>query len=144
MPRVEGEVFFRKNGIDKFRGEGLSLSADGDITSLSFMVNGLLDFDTRTVVTPYIGAGVGFAFLSLNDAEVRFFGIGERVADDDDAVFAYQLIAGIGITVARSTKLTLEYRYFATTDPEFKDVDGDKFESEYESHTFALGVRYYF
>lgn len=139
--RVEGEVAYRQNDVDKLRVPGFgTASGDGDVSALSLMANGFWDIETGSSVTPYLGAGIGVAQVSMNDVGAA----GERLADDDDTVFAYQLAAGAAFELAPALALDLGYRFFATSDPEFKDVDGVKFDSEYMSHNLSLGVRFQF
>ena len=57
------------------------------------------------------------------------------------SVFAYQLGTGIGNQISPETTFSLDYRYFATADPEFNDVDGLPYEAEYDSHIIRIGVR---
>ena len=135
MFRAEGEIGYRKNDIDKFSALGISLSADGDIDALSFMANGYLDFENQTALTPYIGAGIGYATVSANDISVG----GIDVGDEDDSVFAYQLGVGVGYSATESLIVEIAYKYFATSDPDFEDT-----EAEYDSHNILIGIRYAF
>ena len=96
------------------------------------MVNGYLDFENQTALTPYIGAGVGVAKVSANDISIG----GVALSDEDDTVFAYQLGVGIGYSVTESLIIDLAYKYFATEDPDF---EGTK--AEYGSHNILFGVR---
>lgn len=137
MGRAELEIAYRQNDMDKFTLEGISVNAGGDVSALSFMANGYFDIHNQSPVTPYIGAGIGLARVSVNDVTV----LGEKIADDSDTVFAYQLAAGVGWEFMPNLTLDLGYRYFATADPEFNDVEGDKFESEYKSHNLSVGLR---
>jgi opacity protein-like surface antigen len=57
-----------------------------------------------------------------------------QLGSEDDTVFAYQAIAGIGFPLTHVTTLDLHYRYFATADADFDD-----FEGEYETHNFFAG-----
>lgn len=139
MFRLEGELFYKTNGIDQIT-LGLSAPADGDFTTLGLMVNAYYDFRTATPVTPYIGAGLGMAQVSAEDVTVG----GTLVADDDDMVFSYQLIAGIGYAVSNAVTLDLAYKYLGTADPSLTDVDGAPFDTEYNSHNVVLGLRYKF
>lgn len=132
MTRLEAEVVYRENDIDKVEAFGLSLNADGDISALSLMGNAYLDIETGSPVTPYIVAGIGLARVSLNDMKIE----GIRVSDDDDTVFAYQFGGGVAFALNEAMAIDLGYRYFATEDPEF---DGD--EVEYKSHNVSLGLR---
>jgi opacity protein-like surface antigen len=136
--RLEGELFYKSNDVDKISSLGVSLSGDGDVTAMGVMINAYYDFKTGTPFTPYIGAGIGFAQVSAND--VGAFGV--VLVDDDDTVFAYQAIAGVGYSISNALTLDLMYKYFATTDPEFNDVVGDPIESEYSSHNVMVGLRF--
>jgi opacity protein-like surface antigen len=108
---------------------------DGDASALSFMVNGYYDFQlTNSSVTPYLGGGIGGANINGD------LGLGD---DDNDTVFAYQLMAGVGFEINPSTILTLGYRYFATTDPEF-DIFGLPTEFTVSAHEFNAGARFMF
>lgn len=137
MARLEGELAYRQNDFDKVVVEGELFAVDGDVGALSLMANGYWDFENLSPVTPYLGAGIGFANVSLNDvrdAEGAF-------VDDDDVVFAYQFGAGVAFALNETMALDLGYRYFATTDPEYTDVEGDTFETEYKTHNVSLGLR---
>jgi len=48
-------------------------------------------------------------------------------------------MAGIGFEINPSTTLTLGYRYFASTDPDFEGI-----EATVGSHDFSLGARFMF
>jgi opacity protein-like surface antigen len=139
--RVEGEITYRQNDVDELGVPGTgSVGGDGDISAFSLMANGFWDIETGSPVTPYLGAGIGVALVSMNDVGA----LGLTLADDDDTVFAYQFAAGVAFDLNPSMALDLGYRFFATTDPEFTDPDGVKFDSEYMSHNLSLGLRYTF
>jgi len=136
--RVEGELSYRKNDTDKLSATvsifgpppvHAETPIDGEIEALSLMANIYKDFETNSVLTPFIGLGVGFSKL---DAELE----GQS---EDDTVFAYQFILGTGIKVAETVNIDISYRYFATSDPQF-----DTTEMEYASHNLMLGARFSF
>ncbi len=141
--RLEGEFEYRFHDIDKWKDitiNGINLgdaSGDGDVRALSFLVNGFIDFSSDSPLTPYVGVGIGFATIDMNDVEIEDVSLG----DDDDNVFAYQLAAGVAYAVNPYMSLDLGYRYFATSDPEFDDFEA---EGEYGSHNISLAVRYSF
>lgn len=137
MARAEFEIAYRQNDVDKIKALGLSFNGGGDVSALSFMANGYFDIHNQSPLTPYLGAGLGLARVSANDVTAD----GDKIVDDSDVVFAYQLAAGVGWKFLPNLTLDLGYRYFATADPEFSDVDGDKFESEYNSHNLSVGLR---
>lgn len=147
--RTEFEFAYRKNDFDKFKDMsalGYNLddtSLSGDVTTLSYLLNGYIDFENKSSLTPYIGGGFGFADIELDDVRGTVAYKGLDVAsvhiNDDDIVFAYQAAVGVGYDINKSLTLDAGYRYFATEDPEFDSVD-----AEYDSHNFSVTVRYKF
>ncbi len=89
------------------------------------MVNALWDFRTGTPFVPYIGIGVGMAQAKLDNFAVR----GTLLANSSDTVFAYQPMVGVRYHITDALALGVEYRYFATVDPTFKDSSGVKFQA---------------
>lgn len=157
--RLEGEIGYRQNDLDTIKLVGVEGDfSDGDLSTLSFMSNLFYDFTfgfphTGSPWKPYVVGGIGVAEVSINNAVVGTFSVdGMPVpelpnlpfADDENTVFAYQAGAGIGYAVNQQTTVSLDYRYFATEDPSFTDVDGLEFESDYETHNVSLSLRYRF
>ena len=145
--RLEGEVGYRQASADTVNlgAGGGALNATGDVSALSFMVNGLYDFnnigyDLGPKFKPYVGAGVGFANVSANNVKV----LNTTILDDSDLVFAYQAIGGVSYLVAPKTTMFLEYRYFATVDPKFTAAGGGSVKSEFQSNNIMIGARYAF
>ena len=135
MFRVEGEIGYRMNDIDSFSALGVSISGSGEIDTLSFLVNGLVDFENKTAFTPYVGVGIGIANIEANDVSVG----GSNIGSEDDMVFDYQLLVGTTYAINKTMAFDLSYRYFATQDPEF-GID----EAEYGSHNILMGLRFGF
>jgi OOP family OmpA-OmpF porin len=142
--RAELEAGLRRNDVDRVSGTGAS-GGSGAIRSYGAMLNVLFDIDTGTPVTPYVGAGLGWAFLEAQD--VRSLN-GGRAMDGTDNRFAYQGILGLSYGLSTDVTLTLDYRYFATLDPRFDAratggtataVDG-----AYAAHAVMMGLRYQF
>ncbi|MDH5764127.1 MAG: outer membrane beta-barrel protein [Nitrospinota bacterium] len=133
--RIDGELAFRNNGISDFVG----FPAEGNVSALSYMINGYFDVPTGSPLKPYVGGGIGFATVSY-DLEV----IGLSLADDTDSVMAFQFSAGLGYEVSPRATVSFGYRYFTTEDPEMEDVGGFPFTTEYQSHEFNVGARFMF
>jgi opacity protein-like surface antigen len=123
--RIEGEFSYRINDMDEFSGGPVN----GEIESMSLLGNVIFDIGTNSPFTPFIGAGMGFSNV---DMELEG-------GSDDDTVFAYQFIAGMGFKVSEVTSIDISYRYFATDDQEFGGI-----ESEYATHNLFAGVRFSF
>ncbi len=134
--RVEGEISFRDNEADRV---GSSTTNNGDVHSFGFMGNVLYDFGDGMIV-PYIGAGIGFANVSFD----AITPVGGSVVDDNDTVLAYQGIAGLAVPLNDLVAISLDYRYFATMDPDFTTDSGTSVEGEYANHTFMVGLRFSF
>src|SRR6185437_10707520 len=73
--RVEGEIGYRRAGLDKLSvnndfGVGAAAgttSASGQYTAISAMLNAYYDYDTGSAWRPYIDAGIGAARLSMHN-----------------------------------------------------------------------------
>ena len=104
---------------------------DGDMTTKSFLVNGMYSFNIRKFYTPYIGYGVG---LAAHEASVE--GYPER----GHGTLAYQFKMGVDMEFSRKLSLLLGYRYFTTDNPTFVQL----FEAESSSHGIEAGIKYHF
>ena len=138
--RAELEIPYRFNDIDEFTMEGPSNpnEFDREISCLAAMANVYYDFATGSAFTPFVGAGLGYALMQV-----------EGWHDHHDAdVFAYQLMAGCGYAFSEKVTIDLQYRMFATQDPEFETRDPEfghiRIDSEYMTNNLMLGLRYNF
>ena len=142
--RVEGEFGYQSHEFKEttdFELNGIPRSdvdADGDYDAFIFLINGFYDIDTGTKLTPYLGAGIGFAVLDINDLFIGDADIRIVRGDNDDAVFAYQLAGGIAYEITAQIVADLSYRYVATSDPDFAGLE------DYNSHNLMAAVRFFF
>ncbi|MBB4286091.1 OmpA family protein [Roseospira goensis] len=136
--RAEIEGGYRQNGVDEWGGVGL----DGDLSAWHTMLNAIYDFDTGTSLTPYVGAGLGAAIVSI-DAENNAAGV--RM-DDTDVGFAYQAILGAAYDITENVAVTADYRFFHAVDldHEISDGRGGGPGDDYLNHSLVIGVRYAF
>ena len=104
---------------------------DGDMTTKSFLVNGIYSFNIREFYTPYIGYGVGLASHEANVKDYKERGHG---------TLAYQLKMGVDMEFSRKLSLLLGYRYFATDNPVFTGL----FTAQSSSHSIEAGVKFHF
>ncbi len=135
--RIEGELAYQKNDLDKVTLMGVSLNASGDTSSLALLFNGYYDFANSSAFTPFISVGIGAAKVEANNFNIP--GSGSPSFSEDDTVFAYQVGLGVGYAVSEKTSIDLKYRYFGTADPEF-----DTSTAEYGSHNIYVGLRFGF
>jgi len=133
--RTEAEGSYRNNSVDSWG----STNLDGDVDAWSAMFNALYDFDTGTGFTPYVGAGIGIAYIGI-DAENKTAGVS---VNDADVAFAYQAILGVGYDVAENLAVTADYRFFHAPNLD-NDKSGSNIADGYANHALMLGVRYAF
>jgi opacity protein-like surface antigen len=144
MLRLEGELSYKNSEIKSITSnlDGTRLrNLNGDIGTLAFMANGFFDFHNPSIMTPYIGGGVGFASLHLSDTtsgNVIVYGAA------DDTVFAWQAGAGVEIALNRQVSLDLGYRYFGTERADFESDLAIDTSMKFESHNATVGVRFRF
>ena len=101
-PRVEIEGVYRNN-TNNTGYPGLAIS--NQINQVAVLANLLYDFSPGSVITPYIGAGAGIAFVDSNSS------LGSTQ-------FAYQGIVGLGWNVTDQFRVNLDGRYYGTTNPQ--------------------------
>jgi opacity protein-like surface antigen len=129
--RIEVEGGYRANSFDEMRIDGSGVSdIDGDMRALSLMSNVYLNLLPYSDISPFIGFGAGVANI---EADI------DRYGSADDTVFAYQIAAGCSIAMSPSVDFEMQYRYFATEDPDFNGL-----ETEYATHNLFLGLRFAF
>lgn len=121
--RLETKITFRDNEANRISSQGEKTASDGNFSSLSFMVNGYLDFRNRSIVTPFITAGLGYA-----NVEYENF--------DDHTGFTYLVGGGGAIALNERVSLDLGYTYFETENTKFDNV-----KAEYKSHNYNIGWR---
>ncbi len=145
MVRLEGEISYKnseiksitdQNAIFRFR------NPDGNLGVFAFMANAFFDLHNQSIVTPYLGGGIGFASLHLSDTYGTDAAGRLRLYDEgDDTVFAYQAGAGAEIAINRRFSLDIGYRYFGTDTATF-NKNADRWSSmKFESHNANVGFR---
>ncbi|MDB5487841.1 MAG: hypothetical protein JWQ58_1556 [Reyranella sp.] len=77
---------------------------NGKVGQVTVMANLLYDFMPTSVITPYIGAGAGIAFVDSNSS------LGSTQ-------FAYQGMLGVAYNVNEQLRFMVEGRYVGTTSP---------------------------
>ncbi|NHK28210.1 porin family protein [Parvularcula flava] len=112
----------------------------GDISTTYILANAYLDFENNTRLTPYVGAGLGTAFV-----DVDYSPSGVAIASDSGNVFAYQFIGGLDFALNDTSSLLTNVRYRGTGDV---DVEVDLFPAELQvqnsSYVLEAGYRYKF
>ncbi len=137
--RAEGEVFYDRGNVDKISGR---TGTDGHLSNIDFFVNGLYDFNTGTMFTPYVGAGVGVALVTAKN--IGPLANNSVLSEDDKAAFAYQGIVGLATQFDKNWAFTVDYRYVGTAEPKLKVSSGGSSKTTDDSHNIMFGLRYSF
>ncbi len=141
--RLEGEIGWRSNSIDKVKTAAGSFSGGGSLGALDVMANAYYDVPTGTAFTPYLGAGVGG--VDVNASKIR--GNGVTYTNDDNFVFGYQGIAGVAYAINDQLSLKADYRYLRTVDARLNEDPswGTSYgKGEYAAHSIMVGFTYKF
>jgi opacity protein-like surface antigen len=143
MLRLEGELSYKHGEMKSITEQNgtFNNNVDGRIGAVAFMGNMFVDLHNPGPITPYFGGGIGFAALHQSDT---FAGNSLFYADDNDAVFAYQVGGGLEVALNRMMSLDLGYRYFRTSEATFNQGTTLENRLRFESHNIAAGIRFKF
>ncbi|KAB0678026.1 outer membrane protein [Aureimonas leprariae] len=137
-------------------------SADVDIVTV--MANAYVDLGTYSIFTPYIGGGLGAAYVDYGNLKVEQCGTSDCGASPNDNVFhnkgedswrfAGSLMAGVTMDVTGPLKLDVGYKYTHITDGDAFGYDaadratgakGAQIKDDgFDLHTIRAGLRYEF
>ncbi len=145
--RAEIELSYSDNDVDAVNFSGNGPGAEGNISgsvaSTRLFGNLLVDFDTGTAITPYLGAGLGVAFV---DQDIVYGGAPVNISGDD-TVFSGQLIAGASYELRDGLSLFGDVRYIrdfgvegTRTSPAL--VSGT--DTDFDTFTANFGLRFAF
>jgi len=105
-PRVELEGVYRSNN-GTLQGAFNGNTAGFNNQQTAIMANAFYDFLAGGPIVPYIGAGLGIAFVNAS-------ALGGYTSSTN---FAYQGMIGVGWNIDPMFRLNLEGRYYGTTSP---------------------------
>lgn len=133
--RVEVEIGYRQNDLDRISVGGFGTTAtgpvNGEISALSGMANVYYDYPINGGLIPYIGGGIGAASVDIDSTALA--------ADDSETAFAYQFMGGLRYPLNERLAVRVGYRFFTTEDVELQNTD-----VEYISHNVEVGLTYAF
>ena len=141
--RLEGELSYRYADLDTitFAGGGSFNASEGGVGVFATMFNVFFDMHNSTRFTPYLGGGIGFAGIYLDDT----YGCGPQGCGllygySDDTVFATQVGAGVDIAINNRYSIDLGYRYFIAEEAQLdSDIGTNNF--QFESHNAMIGFK---
>jgi opacity protein-like surface antigen len=144
--RIEGELSLRDSDVDshQLNGSGPLDGPTGEASATTLMANVLYDFNTEGRVSPYIGAGLGFAAVDFEGFGVEAI---PDVLNDDDSVFVYQAILGMSAEINDEWDFRADLRYLGSGDPGFETsaaTGAVSTDADYSTFNITVGFRYSF
>ncbi len=155
MYRTEAEFGQGARSVSVFGAGGpatLTASQNFKVSAHSLMANGFFDINTQTDFTPYLGAGLGLAYLDTDyrsGITMNNIPIGAS-SSDGSWNFAWSLMAGVGYSINENLTLDLGYRYIDLGSGDagtFNASNGGISYSgspsvDYTAHELGLGLRF--
>lgn len=118
-----------------------SFPAAGDVNSLSFMVNGLVDFGDDDGLQGFAGAGIGVARTDYHAFIDRRY---PAAFDDSDSGLAWQILAGLRAPLSDSWDVGLRYRMFTAENISIVDSLGNDLDGKLRTHSLLGTLTYNF
>jgi OmpA-OmpF porin, OOP family len=152
--RLESEVSYRKADLKSFSSITPALpqqipsnvlspsgtyKTNGDVSALSFMVNGLFDFGDDDGLQGFVGGGVGIARVGIKQIFTA-----PAWLDDSDTGFAWQALAGIRAPLSKHWDAGLKYRFFNAPNVDLVDKLARKVSTDFRSHSLMGSLVYNF
>lgn len=154
--RLEFEFLHRNNDVDGLNvitdggvGSALglgplsgaqSLTSGSDVGVSTLMTNLLFDIPVKSGPRPFIGGGLGWAFMNFNHA---LTGAGDLIPGSESQ-FAIQGIAGVAFDITPRLAAEASYRYLVTDETAFRVADAVDARAKYKAHSVLFGIRYTF
>jgi opacity protein-like surface antigen len=163
--RVDGTLEYRGGAtvgatdvvFNPFIGGNQTNTYKGNLSSIVALFNAYVDLGTWNCLTPYIGAGIGYAsnrITGLTDQGLQFTGASTlaTASDGDKAGLAWALMAGVGYEVNKNLTLEVGYRYLNLGDAQSGRLRNAFLNETYspvkvkdiDSHDFRIGMRWNF
>jgi opacity protein-like surface antigen len=114
--RLEAEALYDRNDVSNIDGT----KASGNISNASLMFNFLYDIHINASWIPYLGGGIGYSRVSIDNLSSP----GALLVDDSDDVFSWQFKGGIAYQFNPSMAMTVGYRYYGTDNLVFSGPAG--------------------
>lgn len=121
-----------------------------DIDVWTVMINGYIDLGTWNRITPYVGAGIGAAYVNTsNVVSINPGGATTTYSDDNGQWnFAWALMAGAEYAITPNWSLDAGYQYRSLGEAKTTEYtatgDGRTIFKDLSAHEFRLGARYSF
>jgi opacity protein-like surface antigen len=132
--RLEGEIFYSRYNIDNNIVNGVVAAPGlGHLDVMAYMANAYFDIMTNTKFTPYIGAGIGYVDVDVDDGTGR-----------SDQGYAFQFKAGTAYQFTPSVDFIVGYRFFDTEDGNIGTAPNDADTEGAQAHHIEAAIRFRF
>jgi opacity protein-like surface antigen len=135
---------------DPCTGGGTTNRESAELSAITTLANLYVDLGNYSGFSPYIGGGIGFSYVMVDDIVSQsgddFFDVG----NGDDWNFAWALMAGIAYDFTPNLALDVGYRYLNLGDVSSDTLedagagDGDFSYDNLQAHEIRVGMRYTF
>lgn len=123
FPNLRGEVEISFQQFDDLDNVYSCCAGDFDfgtsIEALYFLSNLWYDIQVHEFVRPYVGGGIGGAWVEARSSDIAGGG-----PEDEDVVFAWQLGAGVRVPVMSNVDFDVGYRFKSLVGLELDNVAG--------------------
>lgn len=132
---------------------GSTFAVNGDVSSLTGMVNAYVDVAKFGMFRPYVGGGIGVSRNKVSNLSASYLGVTGSVNDHSETSFAWQASAGVGVEVAPNVTVDVGYRYVDLGSMKTGDtvtIGGTSFggagssDGDLRAHELQIGLRYNF
>jgi outer membrane immunogenic protein len=134
--RIELEGFWRERGEETFATPGVFIQNRAEV--LTLFGNAFLDIPLGWAFTPYVGAGVGLAWV---DYRTTVPGPEFAQFDDDRTNFAWNVGAGAAFALTENILLDVNYRFVDAGTGRVNVPGLGRSESDIFLHEFLAGIR---
>lgn len=139
--RAEAEFMYVARGKESDStglGNNIHYSQKNEVKALFF--NGYYDLHNSTIFTPYVGAGLGVAWIK-SSGSLNGWGAG----NESDTNLAWNVGVGVGVELNYNATLDFGYRYARLGEAQTStSLNGYHLKSNLGLHQFTVGLRYAF
>ncbi len=114
---------------------------DGNLRIFTGFLNAVLDVKFGSPFEPFVGGGIGFANVRMNDVTGVSNGNSFNLTDGSDTVLAFQALVGFAYRFTPTFAAEAGYRFLSLNDPSFSDNLGGSFDLGIEAHQAWIGLR---
>ena len=144
--RLEAEASYRRASNDGFNVSSTTTyaasggSLTGNVSALSFMMNGLLDFGPDDGLQGFVGGGAGIGRVKiLTNAPGTLYDI-----NDSDSGFAWQALAGVRYPISDHVDIGMKYRLYNQDHVNLISGPRSAVDTRFRSHSLMLTLGYNF